>query len=396
MRRIAAWACGAGVVAGVAIAVLAARHAHPAEVSPVRPGGSWNAAWVAGLACAFAFYVIAVALLWRNRSRARAALAVAVVVQALPLAAPLLLSKDVYLYWLEARIVTVHHTSPYRTTPADVASDPATPFVSEAWLNEVAPYGPTWETLGLTAAAAAGTDRAHAVTAYKLLSFAGVLAALLVVFFATGSAAAVAVLGWSPLIALHFAGGGHSDGWLVALICAGTVAGGRAHGGVAWSLGAAFKPVAAILFPLDLAATHGRRPRAFWIGLLGASVAVVAASGLAWGTGWIHASLVGVHGASPLGGVHWLTELGLSHRDAVLVGGLVYAAVYVVLLRLAWRDGRPRLALAAAALCLTTSLLRPWYAIWPLALAAVEVDTVAVGVAIALSAYLLFADAVSL
>ena len=72
----------------------------------------------------------------------------------------------------------------------------------------------------------------------------------------------------------------------------------------------------------------------------------------------------------------------------------MFLAVYAVLLRSAWRTGRARLSLAATALCLTSSLLRPWYALWPLALAAVEVDELAAVAAIALSAYVLFADAV--
>ena len=89
-----------------------------------------------------------------------------------------------------------------------------------------------------------------------------------------------------------------------------------------------------------------------------------------------------------------LGQLGLRHRYAVVIGGLVFVAVYLVLLRSAWRTGRARLSLAATALCLTSSLLRPWYVLWPLALAAVEVDELAAVAAIALSGYVLFADAV--
>jgi hypothetical protein len=68
--------------------------------------------------------------------------------------------------------------------------------------------------------------------------------------------------------------------------------------------------------------------------------------------------------------------------------------VYLVLLRNAWRTGRGRFSLAATALCLTSSLLRPWYALWPVALAALEEDALAAVAAFALSAYLLFGDAV--
>jgi hypothetical protein len=169
-----------------------------------------------------------------------------------------------------------------------------------------------------------------------------------------------------------------------------------ARGGAAWALAGGFKPIGGILFPLDLAADRGRRSRRFWLGLAGTAIAVLAGSAAAWGTGWFRTALVGVHGASPLGGVHWLTELGLSHHDAVAVGGVVFAAVYALLLVRARRTGRAGLSLAASALCLTTSLLRPWYAIWPLALAAIEVDLAGAAVAVALSAYLLLGDAVSL
>ena len=53
-------------------------------------------------------------------------------------------------------------------------------------------------------------------------------------------------------------------------------------------------------------------------------------------------------------------------------------------------------ALAATALCLTSSLLRPWYGIWPVALAAVEQDAAGAVAAVALTGYLLLGDAVSL
>ena len=104
---------------------------------------------------------------------------------------------------------------------------------------------------------------------------------------------------------------------------------------------------------------------------------------------------IAAHQSSTLGGVHWLTQLGLRHRYAVAAGGQVFAAAYLTLLRSAGRTGRARLSLAATALCLTSSLLRPWYALWPLALAAIEEDEPAAFAAVALSAYLLFADAVS-
>lgn len=396
MRARAAFAaCAAALTALVIVAVLAARHAAISVVSPVKPDGGWNAAWTASVVAALVVYTVGAALSRRSVSL-RLAVAAAAAVQLIPLVGPLLLSKDAYLYWSEARIVTVHRASPYHATPNDFPRDPSLPSVSEEWRTEPAPYGPTWETLSLAPATVAGSSARHAAFAYKLFASLGVLASLALVAAATRSAAAVTLLGWNPLVALHFAGGGHSDGWLVALLVLGVLGRRRARGGLAWSLAGAFKPVAVVLFPLDLAASRLRRPARFWAGLGAAAVAILAASTAVWGAAWIRTALVGVHGASPLGGVHWLTEAGLSHRDAVVVGAVVFAAVYCVLLVHAWRRGRARLSLAASALCLTTSLLRPWYAIWPLALAAVEEDAVGAAVAVGLSAYLLLGDAVSL
>ena len=383
---------GTGVAAAVVIATIAARHAHPAEVSPVTPRGGWNTVWVAAVTAALVLYAVGAAL---TRTRLAAVVAIALVVQLAPLAAPLLLSKDAYLYWVGARIVSVHHASPYRDFPNAYPSDPAFPYVAEQWRDEGSPYGPTWVALSVVPSAVAGSSRAHAVSAYKLFSVLGVLAALALIAVGTRSAAAVALLGWNPLIALHFAGGGHSDGWLVALLCLAVLARRRARGGAAWALAGAFKPLGIVLFPLDVAADRLRRPRGFWLGLGVTAAVVLVLSTAWWGTGWVRTALVGVHGTAPLGGVHWLTEAGLQHRNAVVVGALVFAAIYCVLLIRAWRDGRARLSLAATALCLTSSLLRPWYAIWPVALAAVEEDTAAALAAIALTAYLLLGDAVS-
>jgi hypothetical protein len=392
-RRGAAAALGILLVAALALAVTATRHAHPAEVSPVTPDGAWNGVWIGAVIAALAVYVVALLVV---RSGLAAALVVAGAVQLIPLAAPLLLSKDAYLYWGEARVVLTHHASPYRSTPSDFPADPSTPYVSEEWRNDAAPYGPTWETLALVPGAAAGTSHRHAAVAYKLFAALGVLLTLGLVAWRTRSAAAVALLGWNPLVALHFGGGGHSDGWLMALVLGGIAAGALAGGGAAWSFAAAFKPVPLVLLPLDLAADRLRRPRRFWLGLIAAGIAILAISGAVWGFGWVRASLVGVHGASPFGGVHWLTEAGLTHHNAVAVAGLVFVVVYCALLVRAWRSGVAHLALAATALCLTTSLLRPWYAIWPLALAALEQDALGAAAAVALSAYLLLGDALSL
>ncbi len=389
-------AIAAGLVLTIAAAVVAARHASPSEVSPVSPSGQpWHALWTWGVVAAFALYAIGTWITRRGGLSLRVAVITAVLVQTLPLAAPLLLSKDVYLYWIEARIAVVHHANPYRATPGDYPSDPAYDHVSEIWRTETAPYGPAWEALATAPAAAAGSSSHRAELGYRVLALLGVLAATVLVARRTRNAAAVALLGWSPLVALHYAGGGHSDAWMIALLVLGVAAPSAARGGAAWPIASAFKVVPAILLPLELAARRLRAPRRWWIGFIGAAVVVVAVATPIFGPRWVTATVAGAHQSSTIGGVHWLTELGLRHRYAVVAGALAFATVYLALMRSAWRSGRARLSLAATALCLTSSLLRPWYGLWPLALASVEEDELAGLAALALSAYLLFADAVS-
>jgi hypothetical protein len=395
-RQLAATVVGAGLVGTVALAVAAARHAAPSAVSPLVPRGSWNAVWIAALVVAFALYGAGTVLARGNRVSLRIALGIAVAVQAAPVAAPLLLSKDAYLYWGEARVLTVHHANPYRAAPGDYPTDPAVRWISESWRDEPTPYGPAWTVASAAPAVAAG-DSAHAAAlVFRVLAVLALLASVALVARRTRSAAAVAFLGWSPLLALHYGGGGHGDA-LMMLIVLGAVTGGTsARVGALWPVASAFKPFPPVLVPLELARRRLAMGTRWWTGLLASTAAVAAASTALFGTRWVHAALTGTSETSPLGGVHWLMELGLRHRYAVVVAALAFLVVYAFLLRDAWRRGRARFSLAATALCLTSSLLRPWYGLWAVALAAVEEDALGAAVAYALSGYLLFGDAVRL
>ena len=387
---VAVGTCLAGLTV---LVVIAARHAAPSEVSPVVPRDEWNDIWVASIVASFVLYGVGAYLAWTGAMRLRIAVIVAVIVQAVPLGAPLLLSKDAYLYWGEARVFAVHHANPYVATPAQYPNDPSTPWVSESWRSQPTPYGPGWALA--SAVPAATSSRLVAELAYRVIALVALLGCLLVVARRTGNAAAVAFLGWSPLLALHYAGGGHSDA-LMMLFTVGAIALGTSSigGGVLWPVASAFKPFPPVLVPLELARRRLAVEPRWWAGIIGGTVAVFAVATGLFGTHWIRAATTGAHQTSPLGGVHWLTEAGLGHRYAVVACGLVFVGVYAVLLRSAWRTGRGRLSLAATALCLLSSLLRPWYALWPVALAALEEDALAAVAAFALSAYLLFGDAV--
>ena len=391
MRRLHGLVGGA-LVCSMVLAVVAARRADAVDSSPISPPGSWHWAWVVGAAAAFALYGAA-AVCVRRGGTLRLAVVVAVVVQLLPLVAPLMLSRDVYLYWAEARVVTVHHANPYVTTPSEFPNDPATRQASAQWRDEPEPYGPAWVALGAAPAAVAGSSAQAARWAYRLLAVIGVVAVLTLLARRSG-AAAVTFFGWNPLLAFHLAGGGHTDVWIALALVVGVAYRGRAPGGAAWSIGTGFKVVPAILLPLELAQRRLTWPRRAWAGLLLAGVAVLVLATAFFGLHWVSGVSAGAHLTSPVGGVHVLSQLGLRHRYAVAGAALVFTAVYAVLLRRAWRTGSAQLSLAATALCLCSSLLRPWYAAWPVALAAVEEDNGGQLAAYLLTGYLLFADAI--
>jgi hypothetical protein len=79
----------------MAAAVIAARHAHPSEVSPVSPSGEpWNTFWTWGVVAAFVLYATGTWVARRGALSLRVAVITAVIVQTLPLATPLLWSKS--------------------------------------------------------------------------------------------------------------------------------------------------------------------------------------------------------------------------------------------------------------------------------------------------------------
>lgn len=394
-RDLAGLIVGPLAIAAIALVVASVRHAPHADGSPIDPRGVWHFVWLASAIGSLAIAGVGFVLARAGLLRLRTAVVVAIVLQALPIASPLLLSRDVYSYWAYARVVTVHHANPYRVVPNTFRADPARQVASAQWRTQTEPFGPTWVGVGALPALAANHSARRAQLLYRLLALACVLATIGLIAVRTRSAAGVVLLGWSPLVALHFAGGGHTDALLTLLLVAALLYE-RALGGALWPVATLVKAVPAVLLPLEVARRRLRMQQSFWLGLIIASVTAALLSTLAFGTGWASTSALAAHGTSPIGGVHFLTELGLRHRYAVVVSGLVFISLYVVLLRLAWVRRQTHLGLAAAALCMCISLLRPWYAIWPLALAALDDDNPSVIAAYSLAAYVLIADALPL
>ena len=93
------------------------------------------------------------------------------------------------------------------------------------------------------------------------------------------SALALAFVGWNPLLAVHFAGGGHNDA-LLALLVVGALAAGAAGrrqlAGVCWALSLFVKWIPLLLLPLRAIEARAQHRR---VGHLGFAIAAVVAPG---------------------------------------------------------------------------------------------------------------------
>ena len=374
------------------VAVLAARHTAITEHSPVRPPGAWRDAWTWGLVGAFALYVAGLWLLRRRPAPLAPVLALAAAIQLAPLAAPLLLSTDAYSYWDYGRIAAVHHGNPYADRPSRFPRDPAYRRMGRDWQRKPSVYGPLF-TLGSEGVArVAGDSPSSATRGFRIVA---ALAAIgLAALAALWSPFAAAFVGWSPLVALHFAGGGHNDVLMMVFVLGALALGGTGRfrwAGAAWVGALAIKMTALVFLPPRALEARRRGRPVSHLSFAAAAVLVAIVASIRYGPHWLGVlSPVAnqLHSASSLGLPYWAARLGFPQRYATDGLVLAFAVFYLWLLREAWR-GRARLALAADGLLLATAWLQPWYAVWALPLAAVEEDTLARLVALALSAYFL-------
>ena len=197
------------------------------EASPLAPehaGGETKWAWLylGASVAAFAAYVLAVVLLGRGRTaRVGVVLAITAAVQLVPLAGPVLLSTDAYTYWDYGRLGAVHDANPYSDPPSTFPDDPAYPLMGERWRDTTTVYGPGFTLLSEGHAAVVGDSAGLAGGLYKGLAAAAMLVlAGLAARLGRRPALSAAFVGWNPLLALHFAGGGHNDALMMAFVLA--------------------------------------------------------------------------------------------------------------------------------------------------------------------------------
>ncbi len=194
-----------------------------------------------------------------------------------------------------------------------------------------------------------------------------------------GARFAAAFVGWNPLLAVHFAGGGHNDALMMALVLGALAArrNGRRQLAGACLGGVDRHQVDARSSSSCCGRSRrratGRPVRHLGLRGLGGRADRGVASGATGSPGW-----------APSCRSRKPREAGrlLDPASAVRASGspstlrrscsaASSSLAFVWLLREAWR-GRARLALAAGLLLVATPWLVPWYAVWAVPLAAIE------------------------
>ena len=382
------------VAVGVACAWIGGAPVAPADAGRAGIRDGWSIVFLAALAGAFAAYLLGIRMLLAHALGVRAVVVAAGAIQLAPLAGPLLLSTDAWTYWEYGAIANAGG-NPYVETPAEHPGNPAFPHAGAEWRDTTSVYGPVFTLLSQAVALLAGSSEDVAAWSFKSVAAASVVAlALLAARLSPRPALAAALVGWNPLFAIHFAGGGHNDALMIALVLASVALAAASRPRVAavlWPVSILVKWIPLAFFALRAVGARAERRRVDHLGFAVAAALLVVLSTWRFGHEWLRAAgplARNAEGTTSYAFPHRLEQLGLPQGVALAAAVAVLVAGGVVLARRALA-GRSYLGRAGCLLLVVTPWLTPWYAIWALPFAAAEDDRRAQVVALGLCAYLL-------
>jgi hypothetical protein len=333
-----------------------------------------HGSFLALLVAAFVLYLAA--LVRVRRAHFGLVFALACAIQLSTLAAPLVASSDAWTYWSYARL-----HDPYRDTPSQ--DRVSAQHAGAAYLHSTSAYGPAFalatKPLALT--------RSANVAAWTFKVTAALFVLLATWLVARRRSFSAALVGWNPVVAVHFGGGGHNDALMVALVAVALALGARQRvhaAGVAWSLAVLVKWVPLLLLPLRGLEARAQGRRVGHVGFAVTTFATLVLATVLWRLHWLHALVPLSHDARTATSYALPSRLHLSPWFFAAA----FAVAYLRLLQTAAR-GRARLGLSFALLLLALPYLIVWYVLWPLALSAHDDDRTAVVLTLALCAYLL-------
>lgn len=192
-------------------------------------GGAARFAVTAAVLAALALtYLAVLAAAHRGLLGVKPLLALAVIANVVPIAMPLLYSRDAYSYVAYGRVLAVHHANPYVVVPSAFPDDPVLPYVGRQWRSTTPVYGPLFTTMTGATVGLAHEPRAS-VNAFRVIAIAASVATTFLVAFAARRVRpalapfAVAAFGLNPVVVYQTVASGHND-VLVALGVAGAAA----------------------------------------------------------------------------------------------------------------------------------------------------------------------------
>jgi alpha-1,6-mannosyltransferase len=301
---------------------------------------------------------------------------------------PPLISQDVFGYLGFARLGALHGLDPYTHVAAEAPTDAIFGFVG--WPFKHSPYGPLFT---LASYSTAPLGLAGGLWALKAVAVLASLGAVAMITRAAGLLGrsrrwAAAFVGLNPVLLELAVGGAHNDTLILLLLAAALLltAGASPRLRAAASAlvaGIGIKVTAGLVLPFLLLAPARARQRLTVARSAAVSLAALIAVGLVG---------FGSHALGFLDAVGEQQQLVASHslpaETARLVGlsgtptwwRQLFIAAFVVVLAVAlWRtargaDWRVTAGWTTLALLASTAWLLPWYAVWPLPLAAVSGD----------------------
>jgi hypothetical protein len=330
---------------------------------------------------------------WRGRIALRTVLLLVVAAHAVVLLIPIVLSRDVYSYIANGRILGIYGANPYVATPIGFPADPILPLVGHKWVDTPSVYGPLFTGMSGVLARWIRTIPAL-VTTFRLIAAAASLGTVALIAatvhreLPARAAFAVAAFGLNPVILFQSVGGGHND-LLLALAVAAALALVLADrtqlAVVALTLATLVKASAALPLLLLIVWVVARRPAGQRLRAAIAHAGLAAAIGLVVAAPFLQTSDPTLGMTELAGHEGWLAPSRLVRRflDFVsfdtlgIVARIGFAAALVVglvaLARTVWRS--PSVAELGAAwawslilLMLLGPVLLPWYAAWSLPL----------------------------
>ena len=304
-------------------------------------------------------------------------------------------AADIFDYIMHGRIASVYGGNPFRDVAAQFSNGPFYPYAG--WQKAPSYYGPAWEWIDVGVTYLTGDGIITNVLAFKavvgvfLAACAWTIWAILRRVAPERTLAGVTFFVWNPVVLYVTFGNGHNDVVMVFCILLAILA--LVHRRfaltiVALVLGALFKFIPLLLVPtaglIALRSLSGLRDRIRFIAIsAGASIALVVA---AYAPFWYGPRILDMTGRTrlftaslPAFFYTWLRPVWGQQQAAATVStiALGLTALFVCWQSIrAWREpswlgfSHAALNILLFYLLLTCAWFQQWYAVWPLAIAA--------------------------